>query len=34
MIIKKVNPTNDAQMKHLTHDEHEMENQLASIKIC
>ena len=37
MIIKKVNPgkiTNDAQVKHLTSDEHQMENQLESIKIC
>ena len=35
--MKKVNPikiTDDAQVKHLTYDEHEMENQLESIKIC
>ena len=37
LIIKKVNPikiTNEAQVIHLTYDEHEMENQLESIKIC
>ena len=37
LFIKKVNPiksTTDAQVKHLTYDEHEMENQLESIKIC
>ena len=37
IIIKKVNPikiTNDAKVKDLTCDEHEMENQLKFIKIC